>query len=195
MADILSQRLQDALDYAIRLHGRDARKGTQIPVLSHLLSVCALVQHDGGDEEEAIAALLHDSLEDKPRETSPAEILARFGPRVLELIRVATDTSPDFAGGSKEPWRVRKERYLEHVRQAAPSTLRVTVADKVDNVRAILVDYQREGESLWGRFNAGKADQLWYYREALAAYKEAGFSGLLLDELERLVDRLVRAAV
>ena len=194
MADLLSPRLQDALHYAIRLHGRDARKQSQVPILAHLLSVCALVQQDGGDEDEAIAALLHDVLEDKPRETSPAVLSERFGPRVLALIQLATDTPPDYAGGPKPPWRDRKERYLEHVRHASPSTLRVTIADKVDNVRAILADYQRVGESLWNRFNAGKADQLWYYQSALAAYKEAGFSGPLLDELDHLVGQLVRAA-
>lgn len=194
MPDLLSPRLYEAVAYAFQLHGRDARKQTQVPVLAHLLSVCALVQQDGGDEDEAIAALLHDSLEDKPGETSPAVLSKRFGPRVLTLIQLATDTPPDYAGGPKPPWRDRKERYLEHVRQAPPSNLRVTVADKVDNVRAILADHSRVGESLWSRFNAGKKDQLWYYQSALAAYKEAGFSGPLLDELELLVGRLVRAA-
>ena len=194
MADLLSPRLQEALDYAIRLHGREARKQTQVPVLAHLLSVCALVQQDGGDEDEAVAALLHDSLEDKPGETSPTVLSQRFGTRVLALIQLGSDTPPEYAGGPKPPWRARKERYLEHVRHAPPSTLRVTVADKVDNVRAILADYHRVGEALWSRFNAGKADQLWYYQSALAAYKEAGVRGRLLDELEQLVGQLTRAA-
>ena len=194
LADLLSPRLHEALEYAIELHGRDARKQTQVPVLAHLLSVCALVQRDGGDEDEAIAALLHDALEDKPGETNPALLAKRFGPRVLSLIQLATDTPPGYTGGPKPPWRERKERYLEHVRKAPPSNLRVTVADKVDNARAILADYQRVGESLWSRFNAGKADQLWYYQSALAAYKEAGFCGPLLDELDQLVGQLVRTA-
>ncbi len=194
MADRLSPRLQEALDYAIELHGRDTRKKSPVPVLAHLLAVCALVQQDGGDEDEAIAALLHDSLEDKPGETNPALLFDRFGPRVLALIQLATDTPADYAGGPKAPWRERKERYLAHVRRADPATLRVTVADKIDNVRAMLADYQRFGESLWERFNAGKADQLWYYQSALAAYKEAGFKGPLLDELDRLVRELVRVA-
>ncbi len=194
MADLLTPRLQEALDYAIQLHGREARKHTQIPILAHLLGVCALVQQDGGDEDEAIAALLHDSLEDKPGEVTPALLAERFGPRVCEFVQLATDTPPDYTGGPKPPWRERKERYLEHVRRASPSTLRVTVADKVDNVRAILADYRRVGDSLWSRFTAGKADQLWYYQSALAAYKEAGFSGPLLDELDHLVGQLVHAA-
>jgi (p)ppGpp synthase/HD superfamily hydrolase len=85
MADLLRPRLQEALDYAIQLHGREARKQTQVPILAHLLSVCALVQQDGGDEAEAIAALLHDSLEDKAGETSPALLSERFGPLLDEL--------------------------------------------------------------------------------------------------------------
>ena len=194
MADLLNPRLQKALDYAIKLHGRDARKQSQVPILAHLLSVCALVLQDGGDEDEAIAALLHDSLEDKPDETSPAILLSEFGPRVLALVQLATDTPPGYAGGSKPPWRERKERYIDHVRHASPSDLRVTIADKVDNVRAILADLHGFGESLWNRFNAGKSDQLWYYQTVLSAYKEAGCSGRLLDELDSLVSQLVRVA-
>lgn len=194
MADLLSPRLKEALDYAIELHGGDARKHSRVPVLAHLLSVCALVQQDGGGEEEAIAALLHDSLEDKPDKTSAETISQRFDPRVLELIQLATDTPLDYAGGPKPRWRDRKARYIEHIRQASPADLRVPVADKVDNVRAILADYHRVGESLWDRFNAGKADQLWFYQSVLAAFKEVGFRGHMLDELDRLVGQLVRAA-
>jgi len=194
MAHQISPRLSEAVDYAVRLHGRDARKGSPVPVLAHLLGVCALVQGDGGDEDEAIAALLHDALEDKPGQTSSGEIAARFGPRVLRLVQAATDTPPDYAGGAKPPWRERKQRYLEHIRRTPAELLRVTVADKLDNVRSVLADYRRLGESVWTRFNAGKKDQLWYYRSASEAYGAAGFSGPLLDELTRLVAELEQAA-
>ncbi len=194
MADHLSPELLTALAYAIWLHGRDARKQTDVPVLAHLLSVCALVQQDGGGTDEAIAALLHDSLEDKPGETTPALLTELFGERVRDLVVLASDTPSDYTGGAKPDWRKRKERYLEHIRHASPADLRVPAADKVDNVRAILADHQRVGESLWQRFNAGKADQLWFYSTALAAFKEAGFRGPLLDELERVVGELVRRA-
>jgi len=189
----LSPRLQGALDYAIQLHGRDTRKRSGVPVLAHLLGVCALVLQDGGDEDEAIAALLHDSLEDKPEDVTAALLEERFGARVRALVQLASDTPSDYSGGPKPPWRERKEWYLAHVRQASPADLQVTVADKVDNVRALLADYRRVGESLWRRFNAGKADQLWFYQSALAAYKTAGFTGPLLEELDDLVGRLVRA--
>ena len=191
--DRLTPKLQEALELAIRLHGQDARKASPVPALAHLLGVCALVQLDGGDEDEAIAALLHDSLEDKPGEITRAEIERRFGGRVAALVQAATDTPPDFAGGPKPPWRQRKEGYLSRARAADPRDLRVLVADKVDNLRSILADYRRLGEPFWSRFNAGKAEQVWYYRSALAAYRSAGFRGPLADELERLVGELIEA--
>ncbi len=190
----LSPRLQEAIELSIRLHGRDSRKQSAVPVLAHLFGVCALVQQDGGDEDEAIAALLHDALEDKPEEITRADIERRFGPRVAELVQASSDTPPGFGGGGKPPWRQRKEAYLAHARRADPRLLRVSIADKVDNLRAILADYQRLGEPFWARFNAGKADQLWYYRSALEAYRAAGSRSRLLDELERLLSELERVA-
>jgi len=183
----LTPRFRTALELAIQLHGYDARKASPVPVLAHLLGVCSLVQHDGGDEDEAIAALLHDALEDKPEAITRQNIEGRFGPRVAAIVSTATDTPAGFAGGPKPPWRARKEAYLCHARTAAPELLRVAVADKVDNLRAILADYRRFGEPFWARFNAGKEDQLWYYRSVADAYCSAGFRGPLLDELVRLV--------
>jgi (p)ppGpp synthase/HD superfamily hydrolase len=190
MADLISSRLAEAIDLAVQLHGRDSRKQSPVPMVAHLLGVCALVQQDGGDEDEAIAALLHDSLEDKPELISAAAIEERFGRRVLQIVRVSTDTPEGYAGGRKPPWKERKDAYLAHVRQTDPSLLRVTVADKVDNVRSLLADHARMGDALWSRFNAPKADQLWYYRSAALAYREAGFRGPLLNELDRLVGML-----
>jgi GTP pyrophosphokinase len=193
LPDLVTPRLFEALQLAVQVHGRDARKRSPVPVLAHLLGVCALVQHHGGTEDEAIAALLHDALEDRPDLVSSEDIKARFGDVVLRLVLVATDTPAGYAGGEKPPWRERKEAYLRHVRETDPSLLRVTVADKVDNLRALLADYVRIGESLWDRFNAPRADQLWYYRAAADAYRTAGFSGPLLAELERLVGALEAA--
>lgn len=192
MPDLLSTRLVDAIELVVQIHGRDSRKQSPVPVIAHLLGVCALVQQDGGDEDEAIAALLHDALEDKPDLISAVAIEERFGSRVLQLVRISTDTPSDYAGGDKPPWKVRKEAYLAHVRQLDMTLLRVTVADKVDNVRALLADHARLGEALWSRFNAPKEDQVWYYRSAAQAYREAGFSGPLLAELDRLVELLHR---
>jgi (p)ppGpp synthase/HD superfamily hydrolase len=186
----ISLRLYKALQFTFKLHGRDSRKASNIPYMAHLLSVCALVQQDGGDEDEAIAALLHDALEDKPEETNRSEITELFGERVAAIIEVSIDTPPEYKGGVKPPWRQRKESYLAHIRSVEPAYLRVTVADKLDNVRSILADYARVGDKLWERFNAGWEDQLWYYESAVKAYDEAGFRGSMLDELSHLVVEL-----
>lgn len=189
-ADLLSERLERAVSLAFAWHGRDARKRSPVPVVAHLTAVCALVQHDGGDEDEAVAALLHDALEDKP-ELDPASVIeAEFGPRVLHLVQVATDTPMGYKGGPKPPWDERKKDYLARILTEDPADLRVTVADKVDNVRAILADATRLGPPFWTRFNAGPADQSWYYRSAYQNYRKAGFSGPLLEELGRLVSQL-----
>lgn len=186
----ISQRLYQAVEFTFNLHGRDARKASQVPYLAHLLSVCAMVQMDGGDEDEAIAALLHDALEDKPQETDRQEIRELFGERVVTLINASIDVPLDYTGGAKPPWHQRKEAYLAHVRSVDPRLLRVTIADKVDNARSILADYQRLGDGLWKRFNVGKTEQLWYYTSCVEAYESAGLQGPLLDELRRLVDQI-----
>lgn len=186
----LTPTLYSALELAFKLHGRDARKKSTVPYLAHLLSVCAMVQMDGGSEDEAIAALLHDAREDKPGEISREQIRSQFGEMVLKIIEISSDTSPDFSGGPKLPWRERKEAYLEHIKDTDKSLLRVTIADKIDNARAILADHQRLGDIVWKRFNAGKDDQKWFYRSCVDAFEEAGFTGPLLEESRRLVEQL-----
>ncbi|MGH7509005.1 MAG: HD domain-containing protein [Gemmatimonadales bacterium] len=158
----LSHRFRDALALAAQVHAGDVRKGTAVPYIAHLLSVCSLILVDGGDEDEAIAGLLHDTLEDHPDLVSRSELERRFGVRVLSLVVACTDTPPDYSGGPKPPWRERKLAYLRHLNSAPPKDLRVALADKVDNATAILADYERLGEALWSRFNAGRTDQLWY---------------------------------
>jgi (p)ppGpp synthase/HD superfamily hydrolase len=186
----ISPRLYEALQLAYNLHGHDARKSSNVPMISHMLSVCALVLQDGGSEDEGIAALLHDALEDKPEEIDRFEIEKRFGKKVLEIVEVSTDTPKDYKGGPKPPWRKRKEAYLEHACKTDPALLRVTVADKIDNARAILADFYQLGNNVWKKFNASQQDQIWYYKNCVEAYREAGFKGFLLDELVALVDQL-----
>jgi (p)ppGpp synthase/HD superfamily hydrolase len=187
----LSPRMVEALELAIKLHGKDTRKKCKVPYLAHLLNVCALVIQDGGNEGEAVAALLHDTLEDKPELTSEAEIRAQFGGKVADIVRLSSDTPVDFKGGVKPPWRERKEAYLERVSGEKPVLLRVTVADKIDNARAIIFDHRHVGNRIWKRFNAGKKDQIWYYSAALDTYRKAGFKGPMLDEFEQLVNELI----
>lgn len=181
---IVTPKFLDALNYAMHLHQADLRKGTKIPYITHLLGVCALVLSDGGSEDEAIAALLHDALEDHPEETSRQLIGERFGPAVLEIVVACTDTPPDYSGGIKPPWRQRKTAYIEHVRKLKATEWRVPLADKLDNLRSVVADYRQIGDTVWSRFKAGKADQLWLYRSLAPAFREAGAQGFLADEFE-----------
>ena len=190
----LSSRFEDVLLYAVRVHAGDLRKGTSIPYIAHLLSVCALVLEDGGDEEQAVAALLHDALEDHPETVRREEIGKKFGPRVLSLVEGSTDTPPEYKGGKKPPWKGRKQAYIEHVRSAGADMLRLSLADKLHNARAILADYRRMGDALWSRFHVGKSEPgeirleiLWYYRSLIVAFRDAGATGYLIEELERTI--------
>jgi GTP pyrophosphokinase len=182
-------RFTDALAWAVTLHARQRRKGTDIPYASHLLAVCALVLEDGGDEDQAIAALLHDAVEDQGGRPMLDEIRGRFGPQVADIVLACTDaeTVP------KPPWRERKERYLVHLGTASPAARRVSCADKLHNARCVLADYRVHGERLWGRFNGGRDGTLWYYRSLVEAFRRAG-TAPMVDELDRVVTELERLA-
>lgn len=182
----LTDRFDQALLLASLLHRADVRKGGRVPYFSHLMSVAALVLEDGGDENEAIAALLHDSLEDCADVISAADLEERFGPRVRELVVACTDTPPDYAGGRKPDWTTRKSAYVALI-AGGGVPLRVSLADKVHNARSILRDHRAVGEAVWDRFSASRAQTLWYYRALIEAYRSAGASGFLLEELERTV--------
>ena len=189
---MLGPRFKDALEFAISVHAGQVRKGTSVPYAAHLLAVCSLVLTNGGSEEQAIAALLHDSLEDHPEKVSATEIKQRFGPLVMKLVAACTDTPADYVGGPKPPWRDRKVAYIDQIRSAGPEGSIVSLADKLDNARAIVDDYRQVGDALWSRFSAGKDEQLWYYRELVAAFQQTGVRGPMMDELERLVKELSR---
>jgi (p)ppGpp synthase/HD superfamily hydrolase len=191
---LTTPRFLKALSYAVQLHAADLRKGTSVPYIAHLLGVCALVLTDGGTEDEAVAALLHDALEDHPEETSRERLRADFGDEVLAIVAGCTDTPVSYTGGEKPPWRQRKTAYLEHIRAAGSQDLRVSMADKLDNVRSMLSDYRQVGDDLWSRFNAGKEDQLWLLRSVVQAFRAAGAAGPLVDEFERTAAELDRIA-
>lgn len=188
----LTPRFAEALQLAYYLHHNQMRKGTGTPYMAHLLSVCSLVMYHGGDENQAIAALLHDALEDASDKITPGRIGEEFGPKVQHIVEFCSDTPPDFRGGDKEPWKVRKERYLAHVRSGGvkPEALLVSVADKVDNASAIVRDLKLVGDLVWERFKVGKDDQLWYYRQLVSAYQIAGVKGPLIHSLEELVRKM-----
>ena len=182
-----TEKFEDALVYAAQLHRDQTRKGTGVPYVTHLLAVAAIVGESGGTEDEVISALLHDAPEDAGGEAQLAEIRARFGDGVANVVAGCTDTYER----AKPPWRARKEAYLEHLAGAPPSVRLVSAADKLHNARAVLSDYRAVGEDLWDRFNGGREGTLWYYRavaEALAG------DGPVADELGRVVAALERAA-
>jgi GTP pyrophosphokinase len=181
----LSDRFTQALAYAAELHVRQVRKASGTPYIAHLLSVAALVLEDGGDEDEAIAALLHDAVEDQGGADSRKEVRRRFGERVAAIV----DGCSDAETLPKPPWRERKERFIASLQAAPPGVLRVAAADKLHNARALLREYRRQGEALWKRFNGGKDGTLWYHRAVARALGERG-GGTLVEELDRVVSEL-----
>ena len=184
----LGARFQAAVAFAVDVHGAQRRAGTGVPYLAHLLVVAGLVIEDGGDEDQAIAALLHDAVEDGGGRPMLERIAGAFGPRVAAIVEACTD-SPD--GGSSEPWIVRKRRYLAHLPYVTDDgVLRVVLADKVNNARSLVRDYRQEGQALWQRFEQKTArDQLWYYG-GLLEFFERRRPGPLTADLERAVDEL-----
>lgn len=182
-----TDRFEEALVHASRLHKEQTRKGSETPYINHLLAVAAIVGENDGTEDEVIAALLHDAIEDTP-ETKGA-LAERFGDEVAEIVDGCSDT--DII--PKPPWRERKEIYVAHVKSAPPSVRFVSSADKLHNARAILADYRAVGEELWSRFRGGRDGTLWYYRALVEAYKSAG-SATVIEEFERTVVEIERLA-
>lgn len=183
---MLSDRFDEAVRYAIHLHRAQVRKATSIPYVTHLFAVCGLVLEDGGTEDEAIAAFLHDGPEDQGGEAVLDEIRARFGTEVAGIVSDLSDAMPAL-GQAKAPWRERKEGYLQHLAAASSSVLRVSLADKLHNARSILVDLRADGEAVWDRFNAGRAEQAWYYGELLAIFERRLPASRHLPEFGRVV--------
>ena len=162
-----TERMHDALAVGARLHKHQRRKGTTIPYLSHLLGACSIALEYGADEDQAIAALLHDVIEDvEPVEQARAAV-AEFGPEVLRIVEACTDTDAH----PKPPWRERKEAYLAHLGEADAAVVLVSASDKLHNARAIVTDLHRDGASVWDRFNAPRDDTLWYYRASSDAFR------------------------
>jgi (p)ppGpp synthase/HD superfamily hydrolase len=162
---VLTGRFSEAVRWASHLHADQCRKGTDIAYVSHLLAVASLVLEDGGTEEDAIAGVLHDAIEDHA--VAEAEIRARFGGPVAELVVACTE--PRGPAGEKLPWDDRKRAYLEHLeRDDLPiGVYRVSAADKLHNARSILTDLRDHGSSMFEDrgFNAGAKQQEWYYSE------------------------------
>lgn len=181
----LGPRFSDAFRYAEEKHAGQTRKGTGVPYISHLMSVTALVLEAGGDEDQAIAALLHDVVEDCGGHPVLEQVRQRFGDRVAAIVEGCTDafTTP------KPPWKQRKLDYLEVLRQAGNDIRLVSAADKLHNVRTILADYRVGGDTVWERFSGRRDGTLWYYRSVLDVLLDGDHTPLV-EELQRVVTEL-----
>lgn len=187
----LGPRLQRAFRYAAKHHAGQSRKGTAVPYLSHLMAVASLVLEAGGDEDMAIAALLHDVVEDCGGMPRLREVRKMFGPRVAKIVEGCTDSF----GEPKRPWMERKKDYLREVKHADAETRLVSAADKLHNVRTILADYRKDGETIWARFSGKRDGTLWYYRALSDEYQRRNANritrelALAVAELERITDK------
>ena len=184
-----TSRFEDALVYAARLHTDQLRKGKPIPYISHLLAVTAIVIENGGTEDEAIAALLHDAVEDQGGRPRLEKIRKIFGENVANIV----DGCSDSWETPKPAWRKRKEEYIAHLVSHSPSVWLVSCADKLHNARTILEDYRHEGDDTMKHFKGGKEGTLWYYRTLVNTYRVIQPSPLL-EELERVVTELEKLA-
>ena len=186
---IYSERFLKAFAYAARLHARQTRKGTNKPYIGHLMNVASIVIAYGGDEEMAIAALLHDVVEDAGGKKRLAEIRKKFGKRVERIVDGCTDAY----GEPKPPWLERKQKYIARVAGEQEDTRLVSAADKLSNARDVLADVRAGGDSAFERFQGKKDGTLWYYRTLVKVFRDAG-TNPLVEELARVVGELRKAA-
>lgn len=186
--EILWRDLSAAASFSLEIHGQQVRKGADTPYVAHLLQVAGLVLEHGGDEEQAIAGLLHDAIEDVGPDLED-QIARRFGPRVARIVRGCTDA--DIL--PKPPWRARKEAYLAHLETADPDVLLVSCADKLHNARAILTDFRTHGSAVFDRFRGGREGTLWYYGALAEAFQRL-MPGPMAEELAVTVAALDRVA-
>ena len=163
----LGPRFSEAFKFANEAHATQRRKGTDIPYIAHLLSVAALVIEAGGDEDAAIAALLHDAVEDQGGVPTLDRIREQFGLEVADVVDACSDTLVT----PKPPWRKRKEDYVEAIAHKSERTLLVSLADKVHNASSILLDHRRIGDEVFQRFTGGRDGTLWYYRALADAFR------------------------
>jgi (p)ppGpp synthase/HD superfamily hydrolase len=189
---VISDRFERAVTRAVALHRGQGRKGSGVPYAGHLLSVAGYVLEDGGSEDEAIAALLHDAIEDQNYDGLTDELRTEFGESVVEIVVGCSQEiseGPDRVAENAGSWKRRKRNYLKHLDDASPSILRVSLADKLHNIRSILRDHRELGDGLWKRFNAGPEATLWYYSELNQRYQAlcpGAMAGEFADDVERL---------
>jgi (p)ppGpp synthase/HD superfamily hydrolase len=188
---VVGKRFRDALVWAAELHEDQNRKGGTVPYVAHLLGVVAIVLEHGGSEDTAIAALLHDALEDQAHKISEGEIRARFGEAVERIVIECSDGTPEEQQDrSHDRWYARKKKYIADIAHKSDGALMVSMADKLHNVRSMLEDYRAQGDSLWSRFTTGREGNLWYYATMVEAYEKRVGRTRLWGELARTVSEM-----
>jgi len=179
----LTSRFDHALTFASDLHRQQRRKGSNVPYVSHLLGVCSLVLEYGGDENCAIAALLHDAIEDQG--ATRDKIRHHFGEQVTAIVEACTETEQI----PKPSWRERKETYIAHIPDLSADAALVSAADKLHNASSIIKDYRMMGEDIWERFRGKKAGTVWYYRALTNAFRQRERTPII-EELTQVVEQL-----
>ena len=196
MADVernlLGERFTEAFAYAARLHAAQRRKAKETPYLAHLMAVSSMVLECGGDEDEAMAALLHDAAEDQGGHAVLDVIGRRFGLRVAGIVAECSDSLVDDTVETKRPWQERKEEFLARLVDASPGCRLVTACDKLHNLTDVLADYEVVGEDLWPGFSGGREGSAWYYREIARILEKDGHRAAreLVRASARLDERL-----
>jgi GTP pyrophosphokinase len=178
---MLGSRFTDALCLAAELHKSQCRKASGVPYVSHVLAVASLVIEFGGNEDEVIAALLHDAAEDCGGEQTLDRIRREFGENVAEIVLGCSDTTDT----PKPPWRTRKEAYLRHLAAANASVQLVAIADKLHNLKTTIREYALQGDDFWLHFRSGRAGMLWYFEELIHIFRDSSVPKLLFLELEQ----------
>ena len=186
MTNLLTHRFESALSFAFRLHQNQYRKQSKVPYISHLLAVTAIVLENGGTEDEAIAALLHDAVEDQGGYETLNKIEEQYGSDVAEIVEGCSDSFTD----PKPAWEERKSAYLIKIKGSSAAIQLVSLADKVHNARSILKDIQTGEIEIWDKFNGGKDGTLWYYQALEEVFKDSRFTDLSL-EFHQLVNNIV----
>ena len=189
---LLTDQFTEAFEYAALLHRRQIRKGQNIPYLGHLMRVAGIVLECGGDEETAIAALLHDAVEDQGGMTTADVIEAKFGPRVRTIVLECSDSTSD-GSVPKRPWQERKQNYIEHLQVAGEEARLVSAADKLDNMSTTWHNIIEKGDKAFSIFKTGKEGQKWYLGQVVRIFVE--LNSPLAVELKELYEKIFKTPV
>jgi len=184
-----SPRIVDAFTMAYDLHREQFRKGMDVPYITHLAAVASLVGDYGGNEDQFIAALLHDAVEDQGGDQTLERIRDRFGTTVADYVSGCSDSNTV----PRPAWQQRKEAFIQRIGDAHPDLKLIVAADKLHNARTTTSDLYESGRKVWAKFNGGKDGSLWYYAEMVRALSH-GWTHPILRELARTVDALQRKA-